>query len=209
MRKTLILTLTVLGMITASSVQASSCCSGARQEWYMGAFGGANFQDIDNTKKKGKSLSVDMDTGYYVGGYIGYSFPYCPWRIEGEVGYRRNEFKNAKVEDKEKKLSGDLVSWTYMANLIYDLDLSCCGSCFRYFTPYIGGGLGYACSKSSKVKLKQVKAKTRDEGWIYQGIAGLSYDLCYNADISLEYRFMSGEEDVRDHGVGLSLKQYF
>lgn len=196
MKKYLLLTLSILGLF-ATTTSHATCNTLCRQGWYIGGFGGANFMDVD----KDNGISIDMETGYYAGGCIGYKFS-SPLRLEGEVAYRRNNFDKAKFEGDKYGLSGNLTTWTYMANLYYDFDMGCA------FTPYLGVGAGYADTKGT-VKIEDVKGKGRDDGFAYQGIAGVSYALCENVDLGLEYRYLGEKKNVRDHSVGLSIKQYF
>ena len=74
--------------------------------------------------------------------------------------------------------SGDLTSWSVMANVWYD---------FGYkgdIHPYIGGGIGYA-----DVELDLGDINASDGGFAWQAGVGIGFDLTARTRLNLEYRY--------------------
>lgn len=75
-------------------------------------------------------------------------------------------------------LSGDLTSWSVMANVWYD---------FGYrgdIHPYIGGGIGFA-----DVELDLGDVSASDNGFAWQAGVGIGFDLTERTRLNLEYRY--------------------
>jgi len=189
--------------------------------FYVGAFGGANFVNISKEKRRGDdgidhNLNHNLRTGYYVGGNIGYRV--CSgFRVEGEVSYRNNRVKEFKVDGERQCGRGTFRDISYMANFLYDIDTACwnsCWSCCGEIFPYIGAGIGYANQRIGRNNRDDVefdfRTNSRKNGFAWQIIAGLGYDISCEADISIEYRFHKGSLNrVYNHGVGVAAKWHF
>lgn len=179
------------------------CCCGLFGDgsFYVNLLVGANFLDV----KKRDDFKFDFKTGYYIGGALGYKLNEC-FRLEGEIVYRHNKFKDVKYQDTRVDLGGHVRSVSFIANVFYDIDL--CQPCFPV-TPYIGAGIGYQTGEG-KITFNDASVKGKEDGFVYQFIAGLGYDFCCGDwNLALEYRFLGGKHSTYDHGVGLSLKKYF
>lgn len=167
---------------------------------YVGAFGGANWMDV-RTLHHHPRVKTDFNTGYHAGLQAGYRFA-LPVRVEGEVSYRRNTLNHLKVDHEKFKPHMNTQTWAYMANAYYDLNLH------PELRPYVGAGVGYART-SAHVRHEDVSFKGKDDGFAYQGIAGVNYALCEKTDLGLEYRYFAGRKNVNDHSLGLAIKRYF
>ncbi len=195
MKKHIFTILSLTSALFGAGLQASQGCDG----FYVGGFGGANFMQ----KQKHEDFRFKPKTGYVAGASVGYRFADIA-RVEAEFAYRNNSVDNGhgnKIKQRNE-------TYSYMANAYYDLDLGC------DFTPYIGGGVGYAQNRqragSSIAKGWEITKNT--EGFAYQGIAGVSYDissLCEKASVGLEYRYFATKQDIKDHSVAVALKRYF
>jgi len=127
-------------------------------------------------------------TGMYIAGEAGGSFPtndldddgvyslalgwqFMPMvRAELEGGYRNNDLDVG---------TGHANTWTWMLNGYYDFKND------SMITPYLGAGLGYAHS--------QLHAPGVDEGdgaFVWQAIAGASFNLTPNWAITADYRYI-------------------
>jgi opacity protein-like surface antigen len=128
---------------------------------------------------------------------------------------------------------GHLSEVAYMANLIYDLDISYWNSCCSYdITPYFGGGIGYgnqrirtrhhllgedvvafddsSGSGSSSEAGHHRRRRNGKNGFAWQIIAGLAYEFSPCFDASVEYRLHQGRaERLYNHMAGLTAKYHF
>jgi opacity protein-like surface antigen len=189
--------------------------------FYVGATGGANF--LQNSKKH-HGHKNRYDTGYLVGGFVGYRW--CEgFRVEGEVSYRSAHLKSIHVrsesgsdvvavssssEDRHGHGNRNNSTWAYMANLYYDIDT--CSA----FTPYVGGGIGYANVRRSHHHHEVFGSESsshhsnRRSGFAWQVIAGVGYEVLPCVDLALEYRFFKNNENrVYNQSVGLVAKYHF
>lgn len=185
--------------------QCDRFCWGDR--FYVGAFGGANwlnFRNVHDVKPK-------MKLGYAAALSLGYKFN-NQFRVEGEVAYRRNHIKSREFVDsfENSKISGFTYSWSYMANFLYDFKGVSCY--LPNVTPYVGVGVGYT-HLGAHVKIHQddenVSIKGKGNGLAGQAIAGVSYSLSKATSLGLEYHYFAGRAHVRDHSLGLALRQSF
>jgi opacity protein-like surface antigen len=140
------------GLILIAAVPAHG-----EDSWYIAATAGAYVRDSHvgpvtftsgNTKAPG-TLDREFDPGALLGLNVGYKLP-DGFRIEGEFGYLR--YVNGKIKPSVAAfpalngsnfalLSGDLYNrYTGTINVLYDIPLE------LSWTPYVGGGLGYAHS---------------------------------------------------------------
>lgn len=187
---------------------ACSCWDG---NFYVGGFGGANWLNFDRTH----GIKPKMKVGGAGALSLGYKFN-NGLRLEGEVAYRRNSIHGKdwlkKAHYADAKLSGSSYSWAYMANILYDFD--CFSECLTNVVPYVGVGVGYA-NVHTHVKARNgyegdsISIKGEKKGVAGQAIAGVGYRLTDSTTLGVEYRYFVAREHVRDHSVGLSLRQAF
>jgi OmpA-OmpF porin, OOP family len=161
-------------------------------DFYVGGFAGANFiQD------------GDAKAGFTGGVSLGYKFD-CNLRLEGEFSYRRNSFKTFLLDDDDLKhnLNTHVQTYAAMANLLYDFDTG------TAWTPYIGGGVGYAWNKFG-ASIDQFSGSMNVNGFAFQGIAGIAYEICEKTSVGLEYRYFQTKASIKDHSVVLALRRSF
>lgn len=214
MKKLIAVLLTSLSL--ASTVQASPW-----EGFYVEGFAGANF--AENTKHDGNKLN--LRTGYAVGGALGYGF--CSgFRLEGEISYRHNRIKSVEFDDETFSFTsttssssftsssgghGHVSTVAYMGNAYYEFDTSCWDCCWGCgeIVPYIGGGIGYA-HEHIKISDEFFGFHGKKNGFAWQLIAGLGYEVACNTDISIEYRFFKGHaKRFYQHFVGATAKYRF
>lgn len=212
MNKLVMLLLAVAGL-TAFAPNAIE----ARQGYYVGVLGGANF--LQTSKHDG--VEFEFDTGYDVGGFLGYEF--CGgFAVEAEFTYRHNELRKVKFDCESVKAHGHFNSMSYMANVIYNWDLSRCW-CIPV-TPYLGAGIGYAqqklsypsedesdcgCESTCEDTCKD-KNDNKKNGFAWQIIAGIGYKISPCFDIALDYRFNEGQQRrFYNHSLGVLAAYHF
>jgi outer membrane protein OmpA-like peptidoglycan-associated protein len=172
-----------LGLFGAASAAALllSAPAQAGQGWYVGiAGGGTMIDDIDYTGLRdpdaaGPNVPLagtwEVDTGWAAFATVGYGL--ASWRLELEGGYRHNGFDGA--------LDIELDEWTAMVNALYEVRLS------RSLNLSVGGGVG-----GDFANLKFANTGFDDDQWnfAWQGIAGLSFALSKDLDLTLDYRYL-------------------
>jgi OOP family OmpA-OmpF porin len=157
--------------MAAANAQSMFAPGTAYPGLYIGAEGGANWLLNNN--------SYQMDTGYAVGGKIGYDF--VGPRIELEGLYRNNR-GNGVVQYGNGTFgytSGQINQISAMANVLYDFAPG------ATITPYIGAGAGIAFvdpSLSSGCTMCSTQ-------FAYQGILGVGYNVAPGWRIDLDGRY--------------------
>ena len=100
-------------------------------------------------------------------------------RIEGEAGYRSQELGSRN----------DVTQTTVMVNALFDIPLS------EAFELSIGGGLGFDWIDTGAGDRGPLLGS--DSAFAYQLIAGLSYDIADNVELTLNYRYTDADfEDL-------------
>lgn len=187
----------LLGVIATLITIALPPAMQAQEGFYAGGFAGVNFLDI----RPQHHVHVDTDTGYALGAVLGYKF--CDdFRLEGEIAYRDNGFDKIKHHGEKISVHGHAKSWSFMANGYYDLPVD------WIVTPYVGGGIGYetCCGHMSH---NSFKGKISENGFAWQLMAGLNYDLTDDIQVNLEYKFHKAKQDAYDHALVVGMKRFF
>jgi opacity protein-like surface antigen len=185
------------GFITAlaASAQAQLFAPGS---FYVGAQGGwTSLETVSNTGhpddigpfvgQNSESLESFRD-GFNVGGRAG--FQMGPWRLEGELSYRRNDTQSLQMilPINRPGMAGNAErhSLAEMANVIYDLDLGL----GLPLTPHVGGGIGAA---EVTRNLSNRFGGTHDTVTVfaYQAIGGLRYMVLPSLAFDVDYRYFA------------------
>ncbi len=171
--------------------------------FYAKFLSGANF--LQNATTNGNKST--FKAGYIIDGMLGYCWPWG-MRLEAEYAFRRNAIKKIDFYVEGCSRSGHFQSSSAMANLLWGLPLSSRGCGFRNIRPFIGLGLGYDFiqmhSSNSRIIFCQ---KWNSLSW--QAMAGLTYPIFCNADMTLEYKFHQGGRHFYNHSVGIGLVYKF
>lgn len=153
--------------------------------FYIGAEGGLNWLlNTTVTSNTGASVSVSPQTGFAVGGVIGYDF--VGPRVELEGVYRANQ-TNIGVSGLTG--SNNIAQLGILANLLYDFAPG------STITPYIGAGAGIGFVDSNSSLGSTVFA--------YQGIVGLGWNVDTNFRVNLDGRYY-GTSNPSVNGVSWS-----
>ncbi len=193
--KSLVKVLLCLAAFSPLSMNAqfcgTSCCD---NDYYASVWGGGNVPF--NTHPK-------LDTGWYVGGAIGYRAPCSCMRYDLSFDYLRNDFDHHSNDSSEGG-SGHhgtaLVNkYVGLVNAYYDF---CPMGCF---VPFVGGGVGYAYIDSQH---RHETHRFKKNAFAWQVGAGVSYEIneCWSATAS--YRLLGTTNDSTAYhnlfGVGLT-----
>ena len=140
------------------------------------------------------SPDIEYDSGFTIGGALGYQIQ-DHVRAEASLSYRTADVD--KVGGISLGASGDVNVTSLMANVYYDFDLG------LPVTPYLGAGLGLS-RVDLDAKLGGISAKDDDDtAFSVSLMAGASYSIRDNLDLSLGYRFL-GALAVFDGNLNLS-----
>ena len=157
-------------MVLPVAAQAQSPAPGV----YIGAEGGLNwllnFSANTNLAPNFATVSVTPQTGWAVGGVIGYDF--VGPRVELEGVYRQNQLN---IGVPRTAISNQVGQLGIMANLLYDFMPA------SVITPYIGAGAGVGFVDSNQSLGSTVFA--------YQGIIGLGWNVDTNFRVNLDGRY--------------------
>ena len=214
MKKNILLLLMSLLFFMAVDAQAQECydenfccyedsCCVHETNFYGKIFGGANF--LQNTSiNENKST---FETGYIISGSLGYCWCYglC---LEAEYAYRRNNISKIHFFGEGCSKHGHFQTSSYMANLLWDVPLSSWGCACWNIQSFIGAGIGYD-SQQMHSSNSRIIFNEKWNHFSWQLMAGLSYPIVCNTEITLEYKFHQGGCHFNNHSVGIGLVYKF
>jgi outer membrane protein OmpA-like peptidoglycan-associated protein len=171
-KKALLAAAAILALPAAANAQSSwfSPSAPAYPGVYIGAVGGLNWLLNNN--------SYVMDTGWAVGGKVGYDF--VGPRIEVEGMYHSNTGSGvvAFPAGGFARVNGRIEQVSVMANLLYDFFPG------ATITPYVGAGAGIAFVDSTIQGCSMCSTQ-----FAYQGILGIGFNATQALRIGLEGRY--------------------
>jgi OmpA-OmpF porin, OOP family len=182
---------------------AATTLPAAAGNFYVRMLGGANwvadteFSVIEPTSTSDTmSWSVGGDTGWVVGGAIGYDLNEIlrGWKTELEVSYRENKREGDWMTSTSGGWSGTLdfdhTSFAVMANAWYEFPIG-------GMSPYVGGGIGWARSTFKGSYLGQAgdpAFEFDNNGFAWQLGAGVNFPIKPGVSMGLGYRYFRGPE---------------
>ena len=128
-------------LMTAALALAPALASAETYEGWYGSIGGAYNGLRDSDISGARTGKAEWSAGYGAIGALGYSFGATPLRLEGELGYRRNNLDSVSglaPAALNGSGSGHVSAYTGMLNLLWDIMPA------QRFTPYVGAGVGVA-----------------------------------------------------------------
>lgn len=173
--------------------------------WYVGIEGGlGGIMDEDArfvgtvpatiTLTTASNVDVQFDSGWALLATLGMDVG-GGWRMEGEVGYRTNDFTIHGAAFGGFTKTGSLDEITFMGNYLLDVSLNNSGSLKATFG--FGFGLDYAQMKTGFGGLDAT-----EWSFAYQGLAGLAYEIDDKTDLTLNFRHLRvAEPKFEDHVV--------
>jgi opacity protein-like surface antigen len=169
--------------------------------------------DSSATDNYGSSADIEYNTGYSISGTGGYAFS-NGLRLEGELTYKQADMDKFKIYGFSSSINSDISALGFMANAYYDFKNT------SPFTPYVGGGIGFATLYVSQAINNYGDLLWFDEDdtvFAYQLGAGVAFDVNKNMAIDLGYRyfgtsdphFNTYEADFGSHNVSLGFRYKF
>ena len=187
---------TLLAVAAATTLVFTATYANAdANSWYLGVFGGVNWMDGDDSTFIIHDSDIEFETGYAVGGALGYKFE-NNIRTEVEFAYRDNKAEKFEYDDfpgSSLDLDGRIRISSIMANAWYDFDIT------QKLKGHVGGGMGVASVNAKELGTKKVFGGLSiidgdDTVFAYQGGAGLSYPVGKSVDMTLDYRVFGTRE---------------
>lgn len=185
MRNTLLIGLAV-GLAAAQPAAAST---------YLSAFGLYNKgKDVQFSVAPG-TIDTEYDGGFGLGAAFGWRADRgggVDYRVEGELSYRKDEVKSHRLNGGAALpgSTGDAKTTALMLNGYLDFNTS------SNFTPYLGGGLGFAKVDFSGFGVDAIPDVLDDDDTVfaYQLIAGAGFALSPTTELFAEYRYFKTED---------------
>jgi len=149
----------------AQSMQSTFTPKQTSPSFYVGAEGGLNW--LLN------SGNNDMDTGFALGGVVGYDF--VGPRVELEGVYRSNYGQRPAFFG---NIGGQVEQLSAMVNVLYDFIPG------ATITPYVGAGAGLAFAATGPNGCSLCSTQ-----FAYQGIVGVGWNIDRNVRLNLDARY--------------------
>lgn len=147
----------------------------ANEGWYGRADIGYSVDGALEIDDAGDDLDFEDDWSGHLG--AGYGFQ-NGFRLEGELGYRTNDFED---------IDGDATALSLMANLFYDFNRE------GRVRPYVGVGVGGA-RVDVDGGLGPVTIDDDDTVVAYQGMVGLAFPINDRLDLDIGYRYFTAPD---------------
>jgi opacity protein-like surface antigen len=190
-------TVLALGCISASAAMAGyeggQFGKNRWPNWYVGVQGSVPFVNETDVNVNGtKAGEVDFDTGYGIGGSLGYTpGPNGNFldnmRFEAEYFYRNNELDGFSAGGTSAQIADDISSDTYMINAYYDIDTG------SRLTPYVGAGVGFS---DIELNVPTLALSDEDSVFAYQLMAGIGWqpEMLLNTVLQFGYRYLDASD---------------
>ena len=131
----------------------------------------------------GLSGEAEFDTGFVIGGALGYRI-FDNLRAEANLSYRQADVDKVTSGAVVLEGAGDASVLALMANVYVDFD-------FGYAVkPYIGGGIGVGFIDVDKGSSNILIVDDEATEFAWNIMAGASYRVLENIDLSLGYRYL-------------------
>lgn len=188
MKKIIQLTVSAL-LISASTMNyASTPISGP----YVRAFTGFAFTTANNVNINSFSNS-NYDTGYDVGGQLGYKSGPIRYEFEGTYTHvKLNEFSFNGT--KQTSVTGKSSSSSLLLNVYYDFeDFS------QLLAPYVGVGIGYAriTNTFESTAPSNLTFNKSDTLFAYKALTGITYNFNENFSTDINYQYFRTRKSNR------------
>lgn len=175
----------LLGAVASLALAGSA----SAHNWYIGIEGGVS--SVEDADAVGTILgfatsgTLPIDSGWALIGTVGHELS-PNWRIEGELGYRSNETDTGGTIE--------ITELSLMVNALYDIELS------PNLDLTLGGGIGY---DETTFDIGGA-GEASDSGFAWQGIAGMSWAVGKQTDLTFTYRYFNVEGPSLSAGAGIA-----
>lgn len=170
-------------------------------DWYAGAYGGANWDDVLAHPK------VNSNTGIVVGGVVGRTVPAVPGlRIEADISFRQNDVDVGPFGPLTINVDHD--TFALLGNLVWDVPVK-----LGPVQPFVLAGVGYANTEATFENVSLLKLEA--SGVAFQLGGGLQTQVADGIGLGVSYRYFQGPSlevlgtelsDGSNHSVVAELK---
>jgi opacity protein-like surface antigen len=148
----------------------------------------------------GPGVVNDIGSSYVLG--IGMGMRLAP-QFRGDIVYSyRGGYELDDTDQFGDSFSGDVTSHSVMANVYWDIPYTISG-----FSPFVGGGIGWAGNKMKDVSTADGGSFILPEGEVsnfaWQAMAGLSMPISTQATVDVFYRYFDGGKLQIEEGTAL------
>jgi opacity protein-like surface antigen len=168
----------ILGAVLAFGMLSAPAFAGPTL-YVSGNLGGSSFNDIKSTDSV---TTIATTSGINVTGAVGVKCCVTHIRLEGEVGYQKNNADTIKNGSGVYGLTGNYSVTSYMANAYYDLNAI-------VLSPYITAGIGVAEVGVNNVVNPLFTANEKHSVLGYQFGAGVAIPVTKFIDFDVRYRY--------------------
>jgi len=168
---------------------------------YVGAGIGINLlNDSDVSNSPGSEIAYDP--GIALGLTLGYDYG-CV-RMEGEIGYLKNDIDETTASGITTDYGGDVETWCFMLNLLYDFEMN------TAFTPYAGGGIGFAQVDMNDLSFGAFSIGNDDDTvFAYQVQLGIGYAVSDTLMLDVNYRyFVTDDANLDESGLEIDYNSH-
>ncbi|MGR8920279.1 MAG: outer membrane protein [Gammaproteobacteria bacterium] len=180
----------VLGLLSATTALADGL--------YTRVVGGATWlgnESLDLSAPAPTSADGDYAAGWMSAAAVGWQRD--DWRVEAEIGYRRNGVDEADFTDGRRFSDGDFASLGFGATVLREFDLL--GD--ERVRSYLGAGVVWLEEVDLDLERSGVESSFSDSAVAGQLIAGARYALWERWELYAEYRFLyAGSLDLDGEG---------
>jgi opacity protein-like surface antigen len=161
--------------------------------YVTGSGGGGVLEDFDITEQgTGNRFRANPIAGFSVSGAAGVDFGLI--RVEGEVFYNHNELDD--LGGFFGPFDGDVQALAGMANLYLDIPTGI------GFTPFIGGGIGFAEVDADLDAGGGSFLNDTDNGFAWQLRAGIAVAIFPYTDLTFGYRYFATDDLSMTNATG-------
>lgn len=154
--------------------------------------------DLSSPDVAGLTATSEFDTGFMVGGAVGYRW--SPFRVETELSYRQNDIDEIDFGSAgELDGAGDVAALTGFVNAFYDVDLASVG--LEKLSPYVGGGIGVANLDTDSDADAIVDVDDSDTAFAWNVQAGIAYAVTERVELGIGYRYLATGDASFDVGT--------
>jgi opacity protein-like surface antigen len=176
--------------------------------FYVELRGGLTKLDDPKADYRGDSGGASFDTGWLLGGAVGYALD-LGWRFEIETVYRENVNDDLDLPSGQEDLEGEFSAFTVMLNVYYDIDLSKAASeTFETarFKPFVGAGFGLARIDFEGTAPSIGSIDKYDPVPAYQFMVGFNYWITPQVSANLRFAVLGTQDPGFEDAEGNELE---
>lgn len=213
-------TLVVVAAITTLAIPTICLAASARPGAYISGFLGINVNpdtnvaSTDFVTNKDFSDRVEFDPNINIGGAAGYDFGIV--RMEGELSYKQAGIRSVTSQSdgfRFHNVNGSIGALAMMFNGFFDLHNN------SRFTPYLGGGIGFAGlhlsdttgidPRSGAAQRITLYGAADDTVFAYQVGTGVEITLNRQCSLDIGYRYFVTDRANFDSDLGITTSLKF